>query len=241
VSVRVPGASGDARVWRGSAIDSCAIAEVTRHAAQCPESGLHQRRTVCQDVRCWPWCRWLPWWLPPHPPCAQQVVVHRCKTGSLAGRCSTSADLGAHRDRWKQEPGNDPAMGCLARGLRADGRQSQPAHRIVNVLAKEEVALVLQGTRERQNFLACQKRFFSSCPLSRQMRRSSSTKGPRRSTSSFVGKSLVFAIASSPRYRRRANGPDQCVESLKQGIRVFVPKKELAFYRSRSSRTGGSQ
>ena len=50
VTASVPGASGNERVWRGSAIDRRPIAEVARHTAHCPETGYINGRTVWQDV-----------------------------------------------------------------------------------------------------------------------------------------------------------------------------------------------
>jgi hypothetical protein len=101
------------------------------------------------------------------------------------------------------------------------------------VLTKEEVALVLEASKENaKNILTCQQRVLQLMPTLQ-------TEEARFINEKTQAINLEFRWQVL-RLRDRvlqALGPaaqtalSQYVESLKEGMRVFVPKKELAFYR----------
>jgi hypothetical protein len=101
------------------------------------------------------------------------------------------------------------------------------------VLTKEDVTLVLEASKENaRNFLTCQQRVLQLMPTLQ-------TEEARFINERTQAINLDFRWQVL-RLRDRvlaALGPaaqtalSQYVESLKEGMRVFVPKKELAFYR----------
>jgi hypothetical protein len=104
---------------------------------------------------------------------------------------------------------------------------------LYKAFSKEEVALVLEAGRENaRNFLACQERILELVPTLQ-------TEEARRITEKTQAINLEFrwqvlrlrdrVLADLSVTARTAMS--RYVESLKEGMRVLVPKKELAFYR----------
>lgn len=102
-----------------------------------------------------------------------------------------------------------------------------------NVLAKEEVALVLQAGHENaKNFLACQQRVLQLVPTLQTDEAKFVNERTQAINLEFRWQVLGLrdrVLAALPPAGQTAL--TKYVESLKEGMRVFVPKKELAFYR----------
>ena len=102
-----------------------------------------------------------------------------------------------------------------------------------NVLSKEEVALVLQAGHENaRNFLACQQRVLQLVPTLQTDEAKFVNDRTQAINLEFRWQVLglrdrVLAVLPPP----GQTALTKYVESLKEGMRVFVPKKELAFYR----------
>ena len=162
--------------------------------------------------------------------------VASARQDASQGRLRHAAALRTHRDRRPQES-------------RDDSRNGTPGRPCSSIMAgKSDLPTeVLEGTSRRKKRRWSSRRrertprtswparsaYSSSCPRSGQRKRGSSTnRTPGDQSRISLADHFVFATASS-----RFIGPpgqtalSQYVESLKEGMRVFVPKKELAFYR----------
>lgn len=102
-----------------------------------------------------------------------------------------------------------------------------------NVLSKEEVTLVLQAGHENaKNFMACQQRVLQLVPTLQ----TEEAKFVNERTQAINLEFRWQVLGLRDRVLAALPPPGQTaltkyVESLKEGIRVFVPKNELAFYR----------
>ncbi len=100
-------------------------------------------------------------------------------------------------------------------------------------LSKEEVALVLDAAKENgRNFLACQERVLKLMPTLKTEEARFINERTQAINLEFRWQVIhlrdrVLAAVALPGQAALS----QYVESLKEGMRVYVPKKELAFYR----------
>jgi hypothetical protein len=100
-------------------------------------------------------------------------------------------------------------------------------------LSKEEIAAVLAaGSENAKNFLACQERVLALMPTLQTDDARFINERTQAINLEFRWQVLrlrdrVLAGLAPP----GQTALSQYVESLKEGMRVFVPKKELAFYR----------
>jgi hypothetical protein len=102
-----------------------------------------------------------------------------------------------------------------------------------HVLSKEEVAMVLQaGHESAKNFLACQQRVLKLVPTLQTDEAKFINERTQAINLEFRWQVLGLrdrVLAALPPPGQTAM--TKYVESLKEGMRVFVPKNELAFYR----------
>ena len=104
---------------------------------------------------------------------------------------------------------------------------------VITKLSKEESTLVLEAARENaKNFLACQERVLQLMPTLQTEEARFINERTQAINLDFRWQVLRLRdrVLASLRLEGQA-ALSQYVESLKLGMRVFVPKKELAFYR----------
>ena len=101
------------------------------------------------------------------------------------------------------------------------------------VFTKEEVALALEASKENaRNFLTCQQRVLKLMPTLQTEESKLINERTQAINLEFRWQVLrlrdrvLAALGAAAQ-----TALSQYVESLKEGMRVFVPKKELAFYR----------
>jgi hypothetical protein len=112
-------------------------------------------------------------------------------------------------------------------------RKSDLPTEVWKALSKEERALVLEAAKEdAKNLLACQERVLQLMPTLQTEEARLINERTQAINLEFRWQVLrlrdgVLATLGLP----GQTALSQYVESLKEGMRVFVPKKELAFYR----------
>jgi hypothetical protein len=112
------------------------------------------------------------------------------------------------------------------------GKSDLPTE-VWKALSKEEGALVLEAAKANaKNYLVCQERVLQLMPTLRTEEARFINERTQAINLEFRWQVLrlrdrVLAVIGLP----GQTALSQYVESLKEGMRVFVPKKELAFYR----------
>jgi hypothetical protein len=112
-------------------------------------------------------------------------------------------------------------------------RRSDLPTEVHKELSKDEIALVLDAARENaRNFVACQERVLQLLPTLKTDEARFINERTQAINLEFRWQVLRLRDRVLAALAPVGGGAlSQYVESLKQGMRVFVPKRELAFYR----------
>jgi hypothetical protein len=133
----------------------------------------------------------------------------------------------------RKNPGMIPQWDAWHAAFELMAAKSDLPTELWNVLSKEEVTLVLQAGHENaKNFLTCQQRVLQLVPTLQTDEAKSVNERTQAINLEFRWQVLGLrdrVLAALPPPGQTAM--TKYVESLKEGMRVFVPKNELAFYR----------